>query len=52
MALLMLTIEQSRPVWAIAQGTDLRLPLGLGGFPFPSRYVHPRYCLSGELAEN
>jgi hypothetical protein len=27
-----------------------RLPLG--GFPFPSRYVHPRHYLSGELAEN
>jgi hypothetical protein len=23
-----------------------RLPLGC--FPFPSRYVHPRHCLSGE----
>jgi hypothetical protein len=26
--------------------------LPLGGFPFPSRYVHPRHYLSGELAEN
>jgi hypothetical protein len=25
-----------------------RLPLG--GFPFPSRYMHPRHYLSGELA--
>jgi hypothetical protein len=29
-----------------------RLPLG-GGFPFPSRYVHPMHYLSGgELAGN
>jgi hypothetical protein len=27
-----------------------RLPLG--GFPFPSRYMHPTHYLSGELAEN
>jgi hypothetical protein len=27
-----------------------RLPLG--GFPFPSRYMHPRHYLSGELAGN
>ena len=27
-----------------------RLPLG--GFPFPSRHMHPRHYLSKELAEN
>jgi hypothetical protein len=32
--LLMLTVESSRPAWAIAN----RLPFG--GFPFPSRSVH------------
>jgi hypothetical protein len=51
MALPMLTIIDNRVTKArMGYSAGNRLPLG--GFPFPSQYMHPRHYLSGELAEN